>query len=60
MTQLLARLSTERRLELVMLEMEGWPVWEIVEMCGFGVNTVWTRVHRARAKLEEMAREGQS
>jgi RNA polymerase sigma-70 factor, ECF subfamily len=60
MSQLLARLSPERRLALVMFEIEGKPVQEIAELCGCAVNTVWTRIHRARTQLEEMAREGSS
>jgi RNA polymerase sigma-70 factor, ECF subfamily len=59
MTQLLSRLPPERRLALVMFEIEGRPVQEIAEVCGCAVNTVWTRIHRARAQLEEMAKEGQ-
>jgi RNA polymerase sigma-70 factor (ECF subfamily) len=59
LSQLLARLPPERRLALVMFEVEGRPVQEIAELCGCAVNTVWTRIHRARTQLEEMAREGQ-
>jgi RNA polymerase sigma-70 factor (ECF subfamily) len=58
--QLLARLSPERRLALVMFEIEGKPVEEIAELCGCAVNTVWTRIHRARAQLEQIAKEGQA
>jgi RNA polymerase sigma-70 factor (ECF subfamily) len=58
MMQLLARLAPERRMALVLFEIEGRPVQEIAELCGCAVNTVWTRIHRARAQLEEMAREG--
>ncbi len=60
LSQLLARLPPERRLALVMFEVEGWPVQEIAELSGCAVNTVWTRIHRARAQLEAMAREGQT
>jgi RNA polymerase sigma-70 factor, ECF subfamily len=60
LNQLLARLSPERRLALVLFEIEGRPVEEIAEACGCAVNTVWTRIHRARAQLEEIAREGQA
>jgi RNA polymerase sigma-70 factor, ECF subfamily len=58
MAQLLGRLSPERRLALVLFEIEGKPVQEIAELCGCAVNTVWTRIHRARTQLEEMAKEG--
>lgn len=60
LTQLLDRLPPERRLALVMFEIEGRPVEEIAETCGCAVNTVWTRIHRARTQLEAIAKEGQS
>jgi RNA polymerase sigma-70 factor, ECF subfamily len=60
LNQLLSRLSPERRLALVLFEIEGRPVEEIAEACGCAVNTVWTRIHRARTQLEEIAREGQT
>jgi RNA polymerase sigma-70 factor (ECF subfamily) len=60
LSQLLARLSPERRLALVLFEIEGRPVEEIAEACGCAVNTVWTRIHRARVQLEQIAKEGQA
>ena len=60
LNQLLSRLPPERRLALVLFEIEGRPVEEIAEACGCAVNTVWTRIHRARTQLEQIAREGQS
>ena len=59
MNQLLGRLPPERRLALVLFEIEGRPVHEIAELCGCAINTIWTRIHRARTQLEAMAREGQ-
>jgi RNA polymerase sigma-70 factor, ECF subfamily len=56
--QLLASLPPERRLPLVLFEIEGRLVDEIAEICGCAVNTVWTRIHRARAQLARLAREG--
>ena len=58
--QLLARLPPERRLALVLFEIDGKSVEEIAELCGCAVNTVWTRIHRARVQLEQIAKEGQS
>ncbi len=55
--QLLARLSPERRMALVLHEVEGLSVGEIAEVCGCAENTVWTRIHRARADLEKLAQE---
>lgn len=60
LNQLLSRLSPERRLALVLFEIEGRPVEEIADLCGCAVNTVWTRIHRARAQLEVIAKEGQA
>jgi RNA polymerase sigma-70 factor (ECF subfamily) len=59
LNQLLSRLPPERRLALVLFEIEGRPVEEIAEACGCAVNTVWTRIHRARTQLEQIAREAQ-
>jgi RNA polymerase sigma-70 factor (ECF subfamily) len=58
--QLLGRLPPERRLALVLFEIDGRSVEEIAEECGCAVNTVWTRIHRARVQLEAMAKEGQA
>jgi RNA polymerase sigma-70 factor (ECF subfamily) len=57
--QLLARLPPERRLALVLFEVEGRSVEEIAQQCGCAVNTVWTRIHRARTQLEAIAQEGE-
>jgi RNA polymerase sigma-70 factor (ECF subfamily) len=58
--QLLDRLPPERRLVLVLFEIEGVPAPEIAQIAGCAEKTVWTRLYRARRALEEMAREGQS
>jgi RNA polymerase sigma-70 factor (ECF subfamily) len=60
LNQLLAQLPPERRLALVMFEIEGRSVDEIAEVCGCKVNTVWTRIHRARVQLEVLAKEGRA
>ncbi len=52
--QLLDRLAPERRLALVLFEVEGLPVGEIARLTGCRENTVWTRIHRARVDLEKM------
>jgi RNA polymerase sigma-70 factor (ECF subfamily) len=57
---LLGRLPPERRLALVLFEIDGRTVEEIADTCGCAVNTVWTRIHRARVQLEQMAKEGQA
>jgi RNA polymerase sigma-70 factor (ECF subfamily) len=53
--RLLDRLAPERRLALVLHEIEGLPVGEIAALSGCAENTVWTRIHRARGDLERMA-----
>jgi len=58
LSQLLHRLPPERRLALVLFEIDGRTVEEIAEICGCAVNTVWTRIHRARVQLEKIAQEG--
>jgi RNA polymerase sigma-70 factor (ECF subfamily) len=55
--QLLDRLPPERRLALVLYEIEGVPVSEIARISDCAENTVWTRLHRARTELEKLAKE---
>ena len=55
--ELLARLRPERRLALVLYEIEGLSVTEIARLCACAEPTVWTRLHRARADLEKLAEE---
>jgi RNA polymerase sigma-70 factor (ECF subfamily) len=56
--QLLDRLPPERRLVLVLFEIEGIPAPEIARITQCAEKTVWTRLHRARTALEQIAREG--
>ena len=58
--ELLACLPPERRRALVLFEIDGRLVEEIAEMCGCAVNTVWTRIHRARVQLARLAAEGRA
>jgi RNA polymerase sigma-70 factor (ECF subfamily) len=53
--ELLARLRPERRLALVLFEIEGLAVADIARLCACAEATVWTRLHRARADLEKLA-----
>src|SRR5579862_9114134 len=55
--QLLDKLPPERRLALVLYEIEGVPVSEIARISDCAENTVWTRLHRARTDLEKLAKE---
>ncbi|HEX8117362.1 MAG TPA: sigma-70 family RNA polymerase sigma factor [Pyrinomonadaceae bacterium] len=53
-SKLLARLSPEDRLVLVMLDVEGLSVAEIAGALGWGASKVKVRAHRARAHLRKV------
>jgi RNA polymerase sigma-70 factor, ECF subfamily len=53
---LVGRLSPKKRLVLVLFEIEELPVDEIAKIAGCPENTVWSRLHHARADLAEMAK----
>jgi RNA polymerase sigma-70 factor (ECF subfamily) len=53
-SKLLARLSPEDRLVLVMLEVEGLSVSEIAKLMGWTGSKVKVRAHRARAHLRRV------
>jgi RNA polymerase sigma-70 factor, ECF subfamily len=53
-TKLLARLSPEDRLVLVMLDVEGLSAAEIGNLLGWTVSKVKVRAHRARAHLRRV------
>jgi RNA polymerase sigma-70 factor (ECF subfamily) len=53
---LLERLPPKKRLALVLFEIEGLPVDEIAKIAGCPTNTVWSRLHHARAELLKMAK----
>lgn len=52
--KLLARLSAEDRMVLVMLDAEGMSVSEIAGMTGWSASKVKVRAHRARASLRRV------
>jgi RNA polymerase sigma-70 factor (ECF subfamily) len=52
---LLRRLHPKKRLVLVLFEIEGLPIEEIAKVAGCPENTVWSRLHHARAELTKMA-----
>jgi RNA polymerase sigma-70 factor, ECF subfamily len=54
--ELIARLSPKKRLVLVLFEIEELGVDEIAKIAGCPENTVWSRLHHARAELTEMAK----
>jgi RNA polymerase sigma-70 factor (ECF subfamily) len=54
--ELIGRLSPKKRLVLVLFEIEEVPVEEIAQIAGCPENTVWSRLHHARAELTEMAK----
>jgi RNA polymerase sigma-70 factor (ECF subfamily) len=57
--RLLARLSVKKRTALVLFEIEGLAVEEIAEVAGCPVNTVWSRLHHARAELMRLAQRAE-
>ena len=52
---LLQKLSPKKRTALVLFEIEGLPVEEVAQIVGCPVNTVWSRLHHARAELGKLA-----
>ena len=54
--RLLAELSDEDRMILLMKEVEGFPVEEISEITGLNVNTIKVRLFRARGRMAEYYR----
>ncbi|MGH7440998.1 MAG: RNA polymerase sigma factor [Polyangiaceae bacterium] len=54
----LARLSEDKRIALLMAEVEGWSSPEIAAALGVPVGTVWSRLHAARRELREALEEG--
>ncbi|MDX2021725.1 MAG: sigma-70 family RNA polymerase sigma factor [Deltaproteobacteria bacterium] len=56
--RMLEKLSPKKRTALVLFEIEGLPVEQVAEIVGCPVNTVWSRLHHARAELSKLARKG--
>jgi RNA polymerase sigma factor (sigma-70 family) len=54
----LAKMSDEKRLVFVLFEREGLSGDEIARALEIPVNTVWTRLHHARAALRKALGEG--
>jgi RNA polymerase sigma-70 factor (ECF subfamily) len=54
--ELLTKLSPKKRLVLVLFEIEGLPIEEIAKVAGCPENTVWSRLHHARAELVALAK----
>ncbi len=52
--KLLARLSSEDRLVLTLLDVEGFSVAEIAEVTNWSISKVKVRTHRARANLRRV------
>ena len=54
----LARLTTAKRVVLVLAEVEGYGCEEIALMLDVPVGTVWTRLHHARREVRASLEEG--
>lgn len=52
---ILQKLSPKKRVVLVLFEVEGLRVDEIAKVVGCPENTVWSRLHHARAELSRLA-----
>jgi len=55
--RMLEKLSPKKRTALVLFEIEGLPVEQVAEIVGCPVNTVWSRLHHARAELAKLAKK---
>ena len=53
MSELLDTLSDDQRVVLVLAEIEGMTAPEISEVTGVGLNTVYTRLRRARLAVDK-------
>lgn len=53
--RLLEKLNPKKRMVLILFEIEGLEVDEIARIAECPVNTVWSRLHHARADLMKMA-----
>jgi RNA polymerase sigma-70 factor (ECF subfamily) len=54
--QMLAKLPQKKRTVLVLFEIEGLSAKEISDVVGCPENTVWSRLHHARAEMVKAAR----
>ncbi len=54
--RLLQKMNPKKRTVLVLFEVEGMPVDEIARVVGCPENTVWSRLHHARAELLKLAK----
>lgn len=54
--RMLGRLNPKKRMVFVLFEIEGLAVDEISRVVGCPENTVWSRLHHARAEMVKMAR----
>lgn len=57
--RLLRKLQPKKRVVFVLFEIEGLPVEEIARVVGCPENTVWSRLHHARAEMLKMAKRAQ-
>jgi RNA polymerase sigma-70 factor (ECF subfamily) len=53
---MLAKLPPKKRTVLVLFEIEGLSAKEISDVVGCPENTVWSRLHHARAEMVKAAR----
>ena len=56
LARLLSKLPEHQRVAFVLFEIEGYSGEEIARIQRVPVNTVWARIHKARAKLAARAK----
>jgi RNA polymerase sigma-70 factor (ECF subfamily) len=54
--RMLSQLNAKKRTVFVLAEIEGLPIEEIARIVDCPVNTVWSRLHHARAEMLKMGR----
>jgi len=57
--RLLAKLSESERATLVLFEIDGYSGEEIAQILGIPLNTVWSRMYKARKKLKGWLAKGE-
>jgi RNA polymerase sigma-70 factor, ECF subfamily len=55
--RMLAKLNPKKRMVFVLFEIEGLPIEEIARVVGCPENTVWSRLHHARAEMLKLAQK---
>lgn len=60
MERLLGKLDEDKRLLLILSELEDWSLREIAELCGSNINTIHSRLRAAKREFERVYRRAQA